>query len=237
MSRAQHSLPDGDATADAPVRIGRRTIMDNASDYQKRGLMKMTMTPARADPYAMGDQTPDASVSTYADALRRAQLNREADNTYRNIELKRREAAESATQAVPAAEEPPQKAPKVKRRNRWGEAPVDAAPTPVRPGTGDATPAYGGLGDATPAHNRWDATPGPSADATPAYGAAATPAANRWDATPTPGRSLASVTPRRNRWDATPMDQAPSLAEPTPGRKNKSRCGLPGHTLEVLFHL
>jgi splicing factor 3B subunit 1 len=225
MARAQQSLPDAESTDD-PMPIGRRTIMDNASEYQKRGLMKMTMTPARADPYAMGDQTPDAGVSTYADTLRRAQLNREADNTYRNIELKRREAAEAAeaggARAVPAAEEPPQKAARTKRRNRWGEQPADATPAPVSM-DGDATPAFG-LGDATPAHNRWDATPGPAVEETPAYTAAATPAANRWDATPTPGRSLPSATPRRNRWDATPMGQAPGPAEPTPARRNRSRC-------------
>ena len=233
MARAQQSLPDEDS-GDAPMPNGRRgTIMENASEYQKRGLMKMSMTPARADPYAMGDQTPDAGVSTYADTLRRAQLNRETDNTFRNIELKRREAAEAAeagaARAVP--EEPPQKAARTKRRNRWGEQPAGAAAdTPARPSMdGDATPAYG-LGDATPAHNRWDATPGPAADETPAYTGAATPAANRWDATPTPGANLASATPRRNRWDATPMDQAPGMAEPTPARRNRSRHAPHVHT-------
>lgn len=226
MARAQQSLPDAES-ADAPMPGGRRTVMDNASEYQKRGLMKMSMTPARADPYAMGDQTPDAGVSTYADTLRRAQLNRETDNTMRNIELKRREAADAAeaagnARAVPAADEPPQKAARTKRRNRWGEQPADAAtPAPVI-ADGDATPAYG-LADATPAHNRWDATPGPAADETPAYTGAATPAANRWDATPTPGRALPSATPRRNRWDATPMGQAPGAAEQTPARRNRSR--------------
>lgn len=228
MARAQQSLPD-EESADAEMPGGRRTIMDNASDYQKRGLMKMSMTPARADPYAMGDNTPDAGVSTYADTLRRAQLNRETDNTFRNIDLKRREAAEAAeagnAQAVPAAEEPPQKAARTKRRNRWGEQPADAGAATPAPASmdGDATPGYG-LGDATPAHNRWDATPGPAADETPAYTGAATPAANRWDATPTPGRALPSATPRRNRWDATPMGQAPGISDQTPARRNRSRC-------------
>ena len=41
MARAQQSLPD-EESADAPMPGGRRTIMENASEYQKRGLMKMT---------------------------------------------------------------------------------------------------------------------------------------------------------------------------------------------------
>ena len=39
------------------------------------------ISPARNDAFAMGDQTPDARVSTYADRLREAQLQRERDNT------------------------------------------------------------------------------------------------------------------------------------------------------------
>ncbi len=39
------------------------------------------ISPARNDAFAMGDQTPDARVSTYADRMREAQLARERDNT------------------------------------------------------------------------------------------------------------------------------------------------------------
>lgn len=224
QTRAQETLPDPDgAPADTLGKGGR--IVDRETDYQKRRLLR-GMTPARADPYAMGDQTPDAGVSTYADTLRRAQLNREADNTFRNIQIKQREAAEAGEPTVTASAE--QSKAKL-RRNRWGEAPPvkpQAAETPAYPSLGDATPAYVGLGDATPAQNRWDgAVQEHTTDQTPAYASGAdTPAANRWDATPTPARpSTAAATPKRNRWDATPAAAVPA-ADATPARSKRSRC-------------
>lgn len=225
QARARETLPDPDgAPADTLGKGGR--IVDRETDYQKRRLLR-GMTPARADPYAMGDQTPDAGVSTYADTLRRAQLSREADNTFRNIQLKQREAAEAGQEPVPAAAEPVQAKP---RRNRWGEAPPakpQVAETPAYPSLGDATPAYAGMGDATPAQNRWDSSQEQTYDQTPAYvSGAATPAANRWDATPTPAHpSAAAATPKRNRWDTTPSAAVPG-ADATPARSKRSRCAL-----------
>lgn len=224
QAQARETLPDPEgAPADTMGKGGR--IVDRETDYQKRRLLR-GMTPARADPYAMGDQTPDAAVSTYADTLRRAQLSREADNTMRNIQLKQREAPEAGQPAAPVAAEPSKAR---QRRNRWGEAPPtkpQAAETPAYPSLGDATPAYGGLGDATPVHNRWNnAAQEQAGDQTPAYiSGAATPAANRWDATPTPVRpSAAAATPKRNRWDATPSAAVPGV-DATPGRSKRSRC-------------
>jgi len=201
-------LPDEDDGADPMARPGGR-IADRETDYQKQRL-KRGMTPARVDAYSMGDKTPDASTSSYADIMRRNQLAREADNTMQNILAKQKDAAASGAP-------PPEPAPAStgRRRNRWGEAP-DAAKEPQ---------AYG-LADATPAHARWDATPGRDAyaDATPGPSGLgdATPAANRWDATPTPGRAAAE-TPKRSRWDATPSvssgAETPSVADATPARK------------------
>lgn len=70
---AQHVLQDG------ALNQGRR-ITDREDDYRKRRLARM-ISPARNDAFAMGDQTPDARVSTYADRMREAQLARERDNT------------------------------------------------------------------------------------------------------------------------------------------------------------
>ncbi len=39
------------------------------------------ISPARNDAFAMGDHTPDARVTTYADRMREAQLGRERENT------------------------------------------------------------------------------------------------------------------------------------------------------------
>ena len=86
-----------------------------------------------------GLQTPDARVRTYADVMREAQLQRERDNTMRNIQEKQRREAEelAALDAVPtkasgmaaaaaAAAAPAAAAPSGKR-SRWDSAaPVDA---------------------------------------------------------------------------------------------------------------
>jgi hypothetical protein len=234
QARAKESLPDEDDGANAMARSNR--IIDRETEYQKRRLQRGGMTPARIDAYAMGDQTPDASIATYADTLRRAQLNREADNTYRNIQLKEREEASAVPSQPQYAAEPAKPAASRQRRNRWGEAPPGSqssivADTPARSSFADATPARGGLGDATPAYTqRWDATPAPNSasDATPAHiSGSDTPAAHRWDATPA---APMGATPKRNRWDATPAAHLASAAPPamtdqTPGRK-RSRFAL-----------
>ena len=248
QARDKTDLPGADDGEAAQLRSNR--IADRETDYQRRRLNR-TMTPARVDAYSMGDQTPDGSVATYADTLRRAQLNREADNTEQNIRLKQREAekARGAGAAAPAAAAP-QAAPQARpRRNRWGEAPAAkpaaalADATPAH-GMGDATPAAGGFGDATPkVAQRWDATPGPPlGDATPAahgFGDA-TPVANRWDATPA-AAPAGGATPKASRWDATPAVGAatPSVADATPARK-RSRCARlpthPSHSRRPLGH-
>ena len=56
---------------------------------RKRRLQRI-ISPTRNDAFAMGDQTPDASVRTYADVMREQQLARERDNTLQNIRDKQR---------------------------------------------------------------------------------------------------------------------------------------------------
>jgi hypothetical protein len=70
---------------DAALNQGRR-IADREDDYRKRRLARM-ISPARNDAFAMGDQTPDARVSTYADRMREAQIARERDNTLQVLRL------------------------------------------------------------------------------------------------------------------------------------------------------
>lgn len=55
-------------------------ITDREDDYRKRRLAR-ALSPARNDAFAMGDQTPDARVRTYADVMKDQQLAREKDNT------------------------------------------------------------------------------------------------------------------------------------------------------------
>lgn len=80
----------------------------------------------------MGDQTPDASVRTYADVMREQQLARERDNTLQNIRDKQKreeEEANAALDAVPTKASgiqlpppPSQQAAGEKRRNRWDQS-------------------------------------------------------------------------------------------------------------------
>eukprot|EP00884_Botryococcus_braunii_P022437 jgi/Botrbrau1/8878/Bobra.50_2s0033.1 len=191
-------------------------IIDREDDYRRRRLERM-ISPARNDAFAMGDKTPGAEVRTYGDIIKAAQLERERDNTLKNIaDKKKREEEEASldrpTKASTGAAEVTASAEvrtSEKRRNRWDHSGGETK----KPRTSDWDTV-----DATPStNNRWDATPGrPDDGTTPARWDAtpggnkwdATPGASRWDATPTPGRLGAEPTPRKNRWDETP----------TPGR-------------------
>ena len=89
---------------DAALNQGRR-IADREDDYRKRRLARM-ISPARNDAFAMGDQTPDARVSTYADRMRESQLARERDNTLQVVKPHICSIAVSAHPVLPSAELP-----------------------------------------------------------------------------------------------------------------------------------
>ena len=179
-----------------------RSIAAREDDYRKRRLNRI-ISPERNDAFALGDQTPANNVRTYADVMRDQALQRERDNTLKNIADKRKAEEEEKealadrdrpTKASIGAPPPPRPAalapePVGKKRNRWDQSGGDDAKKPRT----DWEAA-----EATPAVSRWDATPGRT-DATPAV------SGSRWDATPTPGR-LGGETPgpRKNRWDETP---------------------------------
>ena len=99
---------------------------------RKRRLQRI-ISPIRNDAFAMGDQTPDASVRTYADVMREQQLARERDNTLQNIRDKQKRDEEDAAaglDAVPTKASgvqlppPPAQAAAAgeKRRNRWDQS-------------------------------------------------------------------------------------------------------------------
>ena len=99
---------------------GSRKIVDHESDYSKRRFNR-TLSPTRADPTGKGGDARD--VSTYADRMREAQLDRERDNTMRQIAQKQREEAEkAAADARLAAKEAKDAA---VRRLVTGEAPAE----------------------------------------------------------------------------------------------------------------
>lgn len=222
------------------------SIYEREDEYRRRRLARI-ISPDRNDAFAMGDKTPDGRVRTYADIMREQQLQREMDNTMKNIVDKKRKEAEvaaaqagaeaanalAATQTATATAAPPEK-----RRRRWDSAEPVTEKKTSEWDTVEATPALG---------SRWDATPGVGlgGGATPAWGdGGTTPAAggSRWDATP---GGQAAPTPRRNRWDdATPSAQhggaTPAWGGETPAgdgaaKKGRSRwdetpAGAPGAT-------
>lgn len=132
--RGAHAAPawpaGGPSQADDPFGTKSNRIIDREDDYRKRRLNRI-ISPERVDAFAMGDKTPDARVRTYADTMREAQLDRERDNTMRNIADKQRKLDEEAAAAARDAERPTKAsgmdiAPPVeqqpatgKRRNRW----------------------------------------------------------------------------------------------------------------------
>ncbi|MEW5308440.1 MAG: hypothetical protein WDW38_000402 [Sanguina aurantia] len=191
-----------------------KTIYEREDDYRRKRLNRI-ISPDRNDAFAMGDKTPDARVRTYADIMKEQQLQREMDNTMKNIADKKKAEAEAAKAGVlPAAGAADGKtaaAAGQKRRNRWdqsGDTKGGAKPasdwdmadaTPVTGSRWDATPG-GGVSE-TPGHrNRWDdATPAKDGSATPAWGGE-TPAAG------------AEGKPARSRWDMTPAVGATPMA-------------------------
>ena len=192
---------------------GSRKIVDRESDYSKRRFNR-TLSPTRADPTGKGGDARD--VSTYADRMREAQLDRERDNTMRQIAQKQREEAEkAAADARLAAKEAKDAAVRRlvtgeapaegerKRRNRWDAGAEDEGAKRAK--TEEATPS-----------GEWEDQPTAAAAAAGA-GASGSGRRNRWDATPADVGALAGATPRRarSRWDATPADVG-ALAGATP---------------------
>lgn len=224
-----YNVADADGEEDEASKP--KSIYEREDDYRRRRLNRI-ISPVRNDAYAMGDKTPDNRVRTYADIMKEAQLQREMDNTLKNIEAKKKEEAEGPM-APPAAVKPV--AVGEKRRNRWDQSTDVVESKKAKPASEweseAATPATVSRwdADATPAANAWDATPG-GADwgATPGLGRK-----NRWDATPevagaTPGWSAGEATPagvggatpaikkQRSRWDETPAGPGMMMPGATP---------------------
>ncbi len=111
-------------------------IVDREDQYRQRRLNRI-ISPPRNDAYAMGDKTPGADVMTYADIMKSQQLQRDTDNTLKNIADKQKAAAELMEDAsarptkasglappvIPLAAARPDKA--ARKRNRWDQSEDD----------------------------------------------------------------------------------------------------------------
>jgi hypothetical protein len=156
---------------------------------------------------------------SYADRMKEAAVDRERDNTLRNIERKQREeaerAADAARLAAARADEPAASARPEKRKRRWDAKPDDSAamsgkaPAPAPPRTSewesDDSAATGARwDDATPRGRKWEETP---------------QRASQWDTMESGTRPAdAKQTPRRSRsrWDETPQIRAGGDPSATP---------------------
>lgn len=171
-----------------------KRIVDRESDYSKRRLNRSVA----------GD------ASTYAERVKEAQLEREKDNTMKQIAQKRREEAERAAadarlaaargddderDALPSASAEPAAKRAKPAEVEWEDMPVaadaPAQPKPARRNRWDATPVHGGDVGGT---GSWDATPKIDAGAGGGVG-------------PTPKRT-------RSRWDETPLIRAGAAGDP-----------------------
>ena len=197
-------LPVADEEPDAAeARFGgSRRIVDRESDYSKRRLNR-TLSPARETPT---DKAPAASAGgSYAERVREAQLERERDNTMRQIAQKQREEAERV-----AAE----------ARSAARDAKEDAVRRLVTGGAAEAEKLLSKEAETggKKRRNRWDAK-GPEEEAkrlkTEAGGGewedGGGGARSEWDAPASAGASASAPTPRRarSRWDETPLHVAP----------------------------
>lgn len=132
MAAAKHpaygELPDPSQDGGDAAEMGFQkpgSIFEREDDYRRRRLQRV-LSPDRNDAFAMGDKTPDARVRSYADIMREQQLQRELDNTMKNIADKKRAEAEAAAAqgastkaAAEAGAAAAAAAAGEKRRKRW----------------------------------------------------------------------------------------------------------------------
>ncbi|KAL3929888.1 MAG: hypothetical protein SGPRY_001767 [Prymnesium sp.] len=231
--------PPGPKDGEDPMLARSQRIADREDEYHAR--RGRVLSPSRADAFALGDTTPDASQRSYKDVMAERELSRQKEEMKKKVsEQQKEEAATGEVKKRRRWDQPSQVDETKKAKTRWDDVATpapqsskwDATPTPGRDGAGsrwDATPTpgrdtAGSRWDATPTPGRvvdaskWDATPTPGRlvdaskwDATPTPGRVAD--ASKWDATPTPGRA-----PDSSKWDATPTPGRVPGANATPSR-------------------
>lgn len=125
-NRQYEDIPDPSQDGGDAAEMGFQkpgSIFEREDDYRRRRLQRV-ISPDRNDAFAMGDKTPDARVRSYADIMKEQALQRETENTMRNIHEKKKLEAEAAAagaqQALAAAAAAgTQAGAGDKRRKRW----------------------------------------------------------------------------------------------------------------------
>ncbi|KAL3314758.1 Splicing factor 3B subunit 1 [Cichlidogyrus casuarinus] len=192
--------------------LRRPTIADREDEYKSRRRLQL-ISPARVDPFAEGDMTPDVHLSSYKDVM----LNQTLEKQQHQIKQEILDKIKSG-ELKPVDQNGQQKA---QKRRRWDQPTSEGDETPAKKGFDAATPITPSMA-ATPGRNQWDETPGRPKDAnsTPAHGI------KQWAETPayappsmTPGHDTSAATPnnRKNRWDETPQTERIGAATPGHG--------------------
>jgi splicing factor 3B subunit 1 len=190
----------------------KRQIQSRETDYQKRRFDRDTGEAARLDPFAPPADGETGDASSYAEAMRRRNIEREEQRVARAIEDKAKEEREQAKEEgkqIAAVDETP------RRKRRWDVgAPEDDAVVPASAMTDvtNQTKSTGEWDEAAPPKkrkSRWDdATPAASTmslDDKP-VAVAETPRRSRWDQTPVAG--AVTQKPAMSVAQLTPMDIA-----------------------------
>lgn len=209
-----HEFADPDAEDPFHATTQAKQIAERESEYQKRRFNRGVDDPNQLDPFKQGQD--GQATSSYGDAMRLANLEREEQRVAEAIATKEREAREEAL--VRGEEVPPvggdQEGDATPKKRRWDAAAMGGSP--VAEALGDATNKAAGVG--------WDPD-APSVPKAPAVGDGAAPKKrrSRWDQTTEVGAPSSGVavetkpaaTPRRSRWDQTPVN-APAPVAPQP---------------------
>lgn len=106
-NRPYEDIPDPSQDGGDAAEMGFQkpgSIFEREDEYRRRRLQRV-ISPDRNDAFAMGDKTPDARVRSYADIMKEQQLQRETENTMRNIHEKKKLEADAAAAMASSAQQ------------------------------------------------------------------------------------------------------------------------------------
>lgn len=179
---------DEDAPDEFAQSANKRQIAARQSEYHHRRFDRETTTRKDAFAEATDDSAAtsgDGEVSSYADAMRLAALEREEQRVRREIERQRQEGTleTTAQSALPEGDKTPT------GPSRWDDDDSDAKMVTA--------------GDKTPTRGDWDEDAKPAAAVAPVEDAQPKKKRSRWDETPAQAAAVAPA-PKKSRWDQAP---------------------------------
>ncbi|GAA5971893.1 hypothetical protein JCM11641_001559 [Rhodosporidiobolus odoratus] len=192
-----HEFADEDAEDPFAATAKTRQVASRETEYHQRRFDR----EAGVSTDAFGAESGEGE--SYADKMRRAEIEREEQRVRRELERRAQEGTDEKGEPLKQLEAPDQ----TPRRRRW-----DVAGSPGPEGTRDvAMKDASALGQER--GGEWDEAKLKGKEAAPAE----TPKRkrSRWDETPANVASAPGETPKRSRWDQTPAGGA--AATPMPG--------------------